>query len=218
MDRWQYLLVMAGCLLVTLPLEFVFKARVYRRWRLLLRALLPVVAVFVIWDVVAIASGHWWYSPRYTSGIILPGALPLEELVFFLVIPICGVLTYEAVGTVLSRLRGHSISDPHATILDPTPTIPELDEGSHPEPPPTTPEPSPTIPELVEGSSHPEARLGPEQRPTMADPSSGSRIGWSGSGVGSSGSGSHLAGRADLVALSRREGHKAPSRPGARHA
>ncbi len=105
MERWQYLGVMAGCLAITLPLEFVFRARVYRRWRLLLRALLPVVAVFTVWDAIAIARGHWWYSPRYTTGWLLPGALPIEELVFFLVIPVCGLLTYESVGTVLNRLR-----------------------------------------------------------------------------------------------------------------
>lgn len=105
MDAWQYLILMGACLAITLPLEFVFRARVYRRWRLLLRALLPVVAVFAVWDVVAIARGHWWYSPRYTTGVVLPGALPLEELVFFLVIPVCGVLTYEAVGTALWAVR-----------------------------------------------------------------------------------------------------------------
>ena len=32
-DRYQYLLLMAGCLLITLPLEFVLRARVYRRPR-----------------------------------------------------------------------------------------------------------------------------------------------------------------------------------------
>jgi len=104
MDAWQYLILMAGCVAITLPLEFVLRARVYRRWRALLRALLPVAAVFSVWDVVAIARGHWWYSDRYTTGVLLPGALPLEELVFFLVIPVCGVLTYEAVGTVLRAL------------------------------------------------------------------------------------------------------------------
>jgi len=106
MDRWQYLLVMAGCLAITLPLEFVFRARVYRRWRRLVLAMLPVIAVFVVWDVIAIARGHWWYSPDYTTGVILPGALPLEELVFFIVIPLCGLLTYEAVGTVLRWITG----------------------------------------------------------------------------------------------------------------
>lgn len=104
-DRYQYLLLMAGCVAITLPLEFVLRARVYRRPVRLLAALLPVVAIFVAWDVLGIVRGHWTYSDRYTSGVILPLDVPLEELVFFVVIPICGLLTFEAVGTVLGWVR-----------------------------------------------------------------------------------------------------------------
>jgi lycopene cyclase domain-containing protein len=99
---------MAGCLAVTLPLELVLGARVYRRPVRLLRALLPVVVVFSVWDVVGILRDHWTYSPRYTTGWHLPLSMPVEELVFFVTIPICGLLTYEAVGRVLelgTRLR-----------------------------------------------------------------------------------------------------------------
>ena len=105
-DRYQYLVLMAACVLITLPLEFVLRARIYRRPRRYLVALLPVVVVFSVWDVIAIAREHWWYSPAYTTGVILPAGLPLEELVFFVVIPTCGLLTYEAVGTVLGWVRG----------------------------------------------------------------------------------------------------------------
>ncbi|MGG5258303.1 lycopene cyclase domain-containing protein [Phycicoccus avicenniae] len=104
-DHAQYLLLMAGCLLVTLPLEWVLRARVYRRPRRLLLALLPVVLIFLAWDVLGIARGHWSYSERYTTGVVLPLGVPLEEVVFFVVVPLCGLLTYEAVGTVLARLR-----------------------------------------------------------------------------------------------------------------
>lgn len=103
-DRYQYLLLMAGCLLITLPLEFVLRARVYRRPRRLLLALLPMLVIFLAWDAVGIVRGHWWYSPEYTTGI-RPLRVPLEEYVFFVVIPICALLTYEAVGTVLGRVR-----------------------------------------------------------------------------------------------------------------
>jgi lycopene cyclase domain-containing protein len=104
-DRYQYLLLMAGCLLITLPLEFVLRARVYRRPRRLLLSLLPMLVVFIAWDIVGIVRGHWWYSSTYTTGILFPLEVPLEEVVFFLVIPICALLTYEAVGTVLGWLR-----------------------------------------------------------------------------------------------------------------
>ncbi|MBK8459938.1 MAG: lycopene cyclase domain-containing protein [Micropruina sp.] len=104
MDRYQYLLLMAGCVLITLPLEWVLGARVYRRWRLALLAIIPTVVIFSVWDILGILRRHWWYSPEFTTGIHL-GVMPLEELVFFIVIPLCGLLTYEAVGAVLARLK-----------------------------------------------------------------------------------------------------------------
>jgi lycopene beta-cyclase len=104
-DDLQYLVLLGGCLLVTLPLEFAFGARVWRRPRRLAMALLPVVVVFVVWDVVAIARDHWSYAARYVTGIELPGALPIEELAFFVVIPICGLLTLEAVRNLLGESR-----------------------------------------------------------------------------------------------------------------
>lgn len=101
MDRYQYLILMGLCLLATLPLEVVFRARVWRRPRRLLVTMVPTVALFVAWDLVAIAREHWSYNARYVTGVELPGRLPVEELVFFVVIPICGLLTFEAVRNVL---------------------------------------------------------------------------------------------------------------------
>jgi lycopene cyclase domain-containing protein len=105
LDRFQYLLLMAGCLLVTLPLELVLGARVYRRPAGLLFALLPVVVIFSIWDVAGILRDHWTYSTQFTTGWKLVFAMPVEELTFFIVVPICGLLTYEAVGRIISRGR-----------------------------------------------------------------------------------------------------------------
>lgn len=104
-DGFQYLLLMAACLAITLPLEWLLRARVYRRPIRLVQAIAVTAIVFSLWDVVAIRFDLWSYSERYTTGIVLPFGLPLEELVFFVVIPICAVLTYEAVGTVLRRTR-----------------------------------------------------------------------------------------------------------------
>jgi lycopene beta-cyclase len=98
-SRWEYVLLLLACLLVTLPLEF-RGSGVYRHPARLARAVLPVVAVFTAWDVVAIARRHWDYNPEFVTGARLPGALPVEELLFFLVIPICALLTYEAVTAV----------------------------------------------------------------------------------------------------------------------
>jgi lycopene cyclase domain-containing protein len=102
MDRFHYLIVMGLCVLVTLPLEFRFQARVWRRPKRLAIAVLPAFAVFVVWDVWATASGTWGFDPDYTLGVALPGGMVIEELVFFLVVPVCALLTVEAVRNILS--------------------------------------------------------------------------------------------------------------------
>lgn len=103
-DRWQYLIVLGLCLLITAPLEL-FGAGVYRQIRRTAWAVLPVAVVFLIWDAAAIAAGIWTYNDNYITGIELPPPIPLEEVLFFLVIPLCGLLTYNAVTTILARSR-----------------------------------------------------------------------------------------------------------------
>lgn len=100
MRHLTYLFVLAGCLLAAAPLEVLLRLRVRTQWLRLLLTLVPVVVVFVSWDVYAIARHHWSYDRAQTSGVLLPGRLPLEELLFFLVIPVCAVLTFEAVRKV----------------------------------------------------------------------------------------------------------------------
>ena len=102
MDRFQYVIVMALCVVVTLPLELLFGARVWRRPRRLARAVLPPLAVFAVWDLWATARGSWGFDARYTLGLRLPGGMVVEELAFFTVVPICALLTYEAVRNLLA--------------------------------------------------------------------------------------------------------------------
>lgn len=101
MDRGQYLAVMAACLAITLPLEWAFGARVYRRPLRTLKVLLPVVVVFYLWDAVAIARDHWWFAEEYVTGWVLPLGVPFDELVFFVVVPLCALLSYESVRNIL---------------------------------------------------------------------------------------------------------------------
>jgi lycopene cyclase domain-containing protein len=95
-----YLGVLGGCLAGTGWLEVAVRTRVYRRWRRLALTVAPVLAVFVGWDGYAVARGQWTFDPARTTGVLLPGRLPVEEVLFFLVVPACAVLAYEAVRAV----------------------------------------------------------------------------------------------------------------------
>ena len=103
MAHLTYLAVLAGCLLAAVWLEPVLRVGVLRQWRRLLLTVVPVVLVFGGWDVAAIAAHHWSYDRAQTTGVLLPGRLPLEELLFFVVIPVCAILGFEAVRKRLGR-------------------------------------------------------------------------------------------------------------------
>lgn len=97
MSHLTYLVILLACFVATLPLELVLHTRVYARWPRLLLTLLPVVVIFGGWDLLAVAQHTWHYDRHYLLGPRLPGQLPIEELLFFLVVPTCSVLALEAV-------------------------------------------------------------------------------------------------------------------------
>jgi lycopene cyclase domain-containing protein len=105
-----YLGLLVGCLVVTAPLEIFLGVRVYARWRRLALAILPEFVVFVVWVLYAIAQGHWDYSDTRTIGVRLPGGIPVEEVLFFVVVPICSVLALEAVRRMTGWNAGYPAS------------------------------------------------------------------------------------------------------------
>lgn len=92
-----YVAVLIGIFLASAWLELVVRTRVFRRWRRLLFALAGTIVPLVAWDWYAIHSGHWHFHNM--TGMML-GILPVEELLFFIVVPIAGILSLEAVRAV----------------------------------------------------------------------------------------------------------------------
>jgi lycopene cyclase domain-containing protein len=97
MRHLTYFAVLAACLAGALWLEPVHRVNVLRRWRRLAITVAVVVVLFGGWDLAAIAAGHWSYDRARTVGVTLPGRLPIEELLFFVVVPVCSILGFEAV-------------------------------------------------------------------------------------------------------------------------
>ena len=95
--HFAYLGVLVFTLIGTVWLEVFLRARVYSKLLRLTLTVLPVVVVFVMWDLYAISVGHWTFDPQRTTGVVFAGGLPLDEVLFFVVIPIAAILTLEAV-------------------------------------------------------------------------------------------------------------------------
>lgn len=100
MDRFAYAGMLVFVLAATLPLHRAFRLRLRHEPVRLARAVVPVAVVFLAWDAFATAVGVWSFDPKQVLGWTVLG-MPVEEWAFFVVIPLAGLLTYEAVGVVM---------------------------------------------------------------------------------------------------------------------
>ena len=106
MQHWAYLAVLLGIVAGSLWLEFALRTRVLRRARRLALAVAPVLAVFLVWDAYAIEQGHWTFDSGRVTGRDVWG-IPIEEVMFFVVVPLASILTLEAVRSA----RGWRVGD-----------------------------------------------------------------------------------------------------------
>lgn len=94
--KLEYFIVLAICLAGPLFLSFSGKLDFYRHpMRLVLSLGIPFV-VFVAWDIWATSRGHWGFNEKYITGIKIVN-LPVEEILFFIIIPFCALFTWETV-------------------------------------------------------------------------------------------------------------------------
>lgn len=106
MLKFSYVAVLVFIFLGTVWLEIILKARVYQKFKRLILTIIPVVILMVIWDYYAIVNNHWFFDPEKTTGITLIGFLPLEELLFFIIVPIAALLSFEAVRSIKKEKVG----------------------------------------------------------------------------------------------------------------
>jgi lycopene cyclase domain-containing protein len=91
--RSIYLLLDLGTLLFPLLLSFDRKVAFHRHWPRLFAGIGLIGGGFVIWDILFTRAGVWSFNPQYLIGPAAFG-LPLEEYLFFLVVPYACVFIY----------------------------------------------------------------------------------------------------------------------------
>lgn len=92
----EYFLVLAVSFIAPFILSFSKKMDFYKYPIRLTAALTIPFVLFNLWDIIVTARGHWSFNPLYTVGFKIFG-LPIEEILFFIIIPFCGLFTWESV-------------------------------------------------------------------------------------------------------------------------
>jgi len=103
-QNFTYLLLMLLTLAVPLAYSFEKQVGYHKKWKYLLPAVLFSGTVFIMWDIRFTELGIWNFNPDYITGIYILN-LPLEEWLFFLVIPYCCVFIYEVLHVKLPNFE-----------------------------------------------------------------------------------------------------------------
>ncbi len=98
--QWLYYVLLGGT--IAFPLAWSFEKRVhfYRYWKSLFPSIFLTAVFFLVWDEIFTQQGVWGFNEKYISGIKL-FSLPLEEVLFFVIVPYACVFIYDCVGHFL---------------------------------------------------------------------------------------------------------------------
>jgi len=85
-------------------LSFDKKLQFYKQWPFLLPSICIVGAVYLLWDIYFTKIGVWGFNPLHHSGILFLN-LPLEEWLFFLIIPYASIFLHESLVLYFPHLK-----------------------------------------------------------------------------------------------------------------
>ena len=100
MLKWSYMAMLLFTVCGSFWLEIALKVKVLKRIRRVVLSITPIAIPFIIWDAYAIANKHWTFDRRQILGIYGPFSIPLEEFLFFLIVPMAAIMTIEGVRSV----------------------------------------------------------------------------------------------------------------------
>lgn len=92
---WLYSLLLISSVIVPLILSFDKKLQFYNQWKYLFPAIIIVAAIYIVFDIYLTKIGVWGFNPAYHSNIVFMG-LPLEEWMFFIVIPYASIFLHDS--------------------------------------------------------------------------------------------------------------------------
>ena len=102
MVRFEYILILLFWLIVSAAIHYRYRLQLYQS----VKQMVVSVGVFFIiglaWDLIGIARGHWFFQYENLIGVSI-GILPLEEILFFLIVPYAILVFYKFIELKLGR-------------------------------------------------------------------------------------------------------------------
>ena len=105
-----YLYLNVLTLLGPLFLSFDKKVAFYKDWKFFILAMLPTSLAYIIWDIIATHTLVWKFNPQYLLGINIIN-LPIEEYMFFIVVPYACLFIYACLKAYWPKWHSHNLNN-----------------------------------------------------------------------------------------------------------
>lgn len=108
--HYTYFIILAASLAGPLALSFDKKVAFYKNWKYVFLAMVLPALFYIIWDVYFTAIDVWQFNSKYIIGTKFFG-LPVEEWLFFIVVPYCCTFIYECIRCYFPKLQNNKNAD-----------------------------------------------------------------------------------------------------------
>lgn len=100
--KYLYLVLMILSISYPLAQSFERRLKLYLNWKALFMAIAAMMLLFIPWDIWFTDLGVWWFRDDYISGVKL-FLLPIEEWLFFIIVPYACVFIYEVLNYFIKK-------------------------------------------------------------------------------------------------------------------
>ena len=107
---YTYFVILAASLVGPLALSFDSKVAFYKKWKYLFPAMILPCIFYIGWDMFFTSRGIWSFNQKYVTGVSI-GNLPVEEVLFFLIVPYCCLFIYECIRCYFPQLSNRKTAD-----------------------------------------------------------------------------------------------------------
>lgn len=102
--NFLYLIIVLATLCCPLFLSFDKRVQYFKSWKNALLATLIISVPFIVWDVIFTQNGFWGFNPDFILGIYI-FHLPIEEILFFIIVPFACTFIYECCKTFIQSFQ-----------------------------------------------------------------------------------------------------------------
>ncbi|AAT44119.1 lycopene cyclase domain-containing protein [Picrophilus oshimae] len=94
--HFYYFIILSFIFFPVLGISLTNEFKKVRNYRALLYAMLFTDPVYIVWDSLSVTYHVWTFNKKYITGIMVYN-LPVEEILFFFVVPFSTFLIYESI-------------------------------------------------------------------------------------------------------------------------